>query len=268
MPTYAIGDVQGCYDELQALLDHIAFNPAQDQLWFAGDLVNRGHQSLQVLRFIRDLPNAVVVLGNHDIYLLSLANGHPFKDHTVQDVLTAPDCQELIDWLRRQPLLHYDPRLNYVMTHAGVLPQWSLIQAQHYAREVEAVLQSDDYAQHLDDLYGDQPDQWQENLSGYDRLRFIVNAFTRMRFCTRDGQLNFSCTGKISSAPKDMLAWFQVPHRAIGDTPIVFGHWAALEGKTQAPGVFGLDTGCVWGGSLTAMRLEDGEQFSVNCCKL
>jgi len=263
MPTYAIGDVQGCYDELQALLECIALNPAKDQLWFAGDLVNRGHQSLQVLRFIRNLPNAVVVLGNHDIYLFSLANGHPFKDHTLHDVLAAPDCQELVDWLRHQPLLHYDADLGYLMTHAGLFPPWSLAQAQRYAQEVEAVLQRDDYAAHLDLLYGNQPDQWREDLSGYDRLRFITNAFTRMRFCTSDGKLDFTCVGKVGSQPDNLLAWFQVPHRAVGNISIVFGHWAALEGRTQTRGVFGLDTGCAWGGSLTAMRLEDGQQFSV-----
>lgn len=265
MPTYAIGDVQGCYDELRDLLQCIAFDPQKDALWFTGDLVNRGHQSLQVLRFIRSLPCAQVVLGNHDIHLLSLANGHRFKNHTVQDVLAAPDCQELVDWLRQQPLLHYDAQLGYVMTHAGVFPHWSLAQAQAYAREVEQVLQRADYADHLESLYGNQPNQWHADLAGYDRWRFIVNAFTRMRFCTLEGELDFLHLGKIGSQPGHLLPWFTLPHRAIGDTPIVFGHWAALEGKVQGESaqVFALDTGCAWGASLTAMRLEDRQLFSV-----
>lgn len=263
MSTYAIGDLQGCYDELQALLAHIAFDPAKDRLWFAGDLVNRGPKSLEVLRFIRNLPNAIVVLGNHDIYLLHLAGGHPFKDHTLYEVLNAPDCEEIIDWLRKQPLLHYDPELNYVMTHAGILPEWSLSQAQAYAHEVEMVLQRDDYREYLQHLEGNEPNQWHPNLSGYDRIRFIVNAFTRMRFCTLDGKLDFVHTGKIGSQPDGLFAWFQIPNRAIGDIPIVFGHWAALEGKVEIDNTFGLDTGCVWGNALTAMRLEDRELFSV-----
>jgi len=263
MSTYAIGDVQGCYDELQALLKCIAFDPTQDQLWFAGDLVNRGPKSLEVLRFIRSLPNAIVVLGNHDLYLLLLANGHPHKNHTLQDVLLAPDCQILINWLRQQPLLHYDARLNYLMTHAGLFPQWSLAQAQSYAQEVEAILHRDDYLIHLQPLLGNQPDRWDENLNGYDRLRFIINAFTRMRFCTLGGQLDFTHTGKIGSQPNHLLAWFEVPNRTSQDIPVVFGHWAALEGKVHPPNVFELDTGCVWGGSLTAMRLEDRQFFSV-----
>jgi bis(5'-nucleosyl)-tetraphosphatase (symmetrical) len=265
MPTYAIGDVQGCYDELQDLLQCIAFDPQQDVLWFTGDLVNRGHQSLHVLRFVRSLPRAQVVLGNHDIHLLSLANGHPFEKHTLQDVLAAPDCQELVDWLRRQPLLHEDAQLGYVMSHAGVFPHWSLAQAQRYAREVEQVLQRPDYADHLDSLYGNQPNQWHADLAGHDRLRFIVNAFTRMRFCTLEGELDFLQTGKIGSQPDHLLPWFAVPHRAIGAVPIVFGHWAALGGQIPegiAP-VFALDTGCAWGASLTAMRLEDSQLFSV-----
>jgi bis(5'-nucleosyl)-tetraphosphatase (symmetrical) len=263
MGTYAIGDVQGCYDELQALLHHIAFNPHKDTLWFAGDLVNRGPKSLEVLRFIRDLPAAKVVLGNHDIHLLSLANGHPHPEHTLHAVIAAPDCTALIDWLRQQPLLHYDADLGYLMTHAGVLPQWTLAQAQTYAHEVENLLQQDDYADHLHHLYGNEPNQWREDLSGYDRWRFITNAFTRMRFCTLEGHLDFMHTGKVGSQPNTLHAWFDVPHRALGDIPIIFGHWAALEGKTNAKNVFEVDTGCAWGGSLTAMRLEDRQLFSV-----
>lgn len=263
MTTYAIGDVQGCYDELQALLALIRFDPSQDQLWFAGDLVNRGHQSLQVLRFIRSLNNAVVVLGNHDIHLLALANGHAYKDHTLYDVLAAPDRQELVDWLRQQPLLHYDASLGFLMTHAGLLPQWGVAQAQGYAQEVAAILRSDQYAQSLEYLYGNYPDQWRPDLTGWDRLRFIVNAFTRMRFCGADGKLDFNHTGKVGSQPAGYLPWFQLPNPALHNTAIVFGHWAALAGDTAVPEIFALDTGCAWGGALTAMRLEDRQRFSV-----
>lgn len=264
MTTYAIGDVQGCYDELQALLEMIQFDPAHDQLWFAGDLVNRGPQSLQVLRFTKQLQSAaVVVLGNHDIHLLSLANGHPYKDHTLYDVLTAADCQELVDWLRQQPLLHYDANLGYAMTHAGILPAWSLSEAQQYAREVETVLQRADYAKCLDHLYGNEPNHWQPDLNGWPRIRFIVNVFTRMRFCTPDSQLEFTATGEVGSQPPGYLPWFQVPDRATQDVNIIFGHWAALKGVTHTPHVFALDTGCVWGGSLTALQLDNQRCFSV-----
>jgi len=263
MPTYAIGDIQGCFDELQDLLGSINFNPDQDTLWFAGDLVNRGPKSLETLRFIRNLKNKIVVLGNHDIYLLSLANGHPHKDHTLYDLLAAPDCGDLVNWLRKQPLFHYDATLNFAMSHAGIFPPWSLAQAQQYAREVEVVLQADHYATQLEYLYGNQPDEWDESLSGFDRLRFILNAFTRMRFCTLEGKLEFSCAGKIGTQPEGYLPWFAVPNRAMADVPIVFGHWSALEGHTNTPLVFDVDTGCVWGASLTALRLEDRQYFSV-----
>lgn len=264
MSTYAIGDVQGCYDELQALLETIAFDPAKDQLWFAGDLVNRGPQSLAVLRFIHSLKDAKIVLGNHDIHLISLANGSPYKDHhTLHDVLAAPDCHELIDWLREQPLFYYDPILGYAMVHAGLLPQWDIPQAQHHAAELEAVLRSRNYRSCLPHLQGNQPKLWDDTLSGWNRLRFILNAFTRLRFCTREGQLDFTCTGKIGSQPEGYMAWFQIPNRASRSIPIIHGHWAALEGKVDTPNIFALDTGCAWGGSLTAMRLEDRQCFSV-----
>lgn len=263
MATYAIGDVQGCYSELQELLAAIKFDPQADRLWFAGDLVNRGPNSLEVLRFVKNLGNAVVVLGNHDLHLLSLANGHPYKDHTMYDVLAAPDCQELIDWLRQQPLLHYDAKLGYLMTHAGLPPQWSLAQAQNYAEEVETQLNDDRYAEFLDHIYGNQPDTWREDLTGWDRLRYIVNALTRLRFCTPSGKLDLVSVGKAGSQPPGFLPWFQVQNRACRDVNIVFGHWAALEGVTHTPQVFALDTGCAWGGSLTALRLEDRQLFEV-----
>jgi bis(5'-nucleosyl)-tetraphosphatase (symmetrical) len=267
MSTYAIGDVQGCYDELQALLAEISFNPSKDQLWFAGDLVNRGPKSLQVLRFIKNLPNAIVVLGNHDIHLLALANGHPFPSHTLHEVLAAPDRQELIDWLRQQPFLHYDANLNCLMSHAGLFPRWSLSEAQTHAQSLEQVLRADDYAECLAYLYGNEPSRWTDHLTGWDKLRFIMNAFTRMRFCTMAGELDFSHTGEIGTQPADYFPWFEIPKRSLTNFSIMFGHWAALKGKTSAANVYALDTGCAWGGALTALRLEDKKQFMTPALK-
>lgn len=260
MATYAIGDVQGCYDELQDLLRCILFDPEKDTLWFAGDLVNRGPKSLEVLRFIKNLPRSVVVLGNHDIHLLSLANrlAEAPKNHGLNEVLKAPDCDSLIDWLRHQPLFHYDSTLGFAMVHAGIPPQWDLSLALDCAQEAQRMLQSDQYPEFLKHLYGNQPIRWHAQLAGWSRLRFIVNALTRMRFCDATGKLDFSTKGGIGTQPPGYFAWFEVPGRLLSGVPIVFGHWAALEGKTGvAPQVFALDTGCVWGNYLTAMRLED-----------
>lgn len=263
MSTYAIGDVQGCYAELCDLLAHIAFNPSQDKLWFAGDLVNRGPNSLAVLRLIKNLGNAVVVLGNHDLHLLAIANGHPFKDHTMQDVLAAPDRDELINWLRQQPLFYYDATHDYALVHAGLPPEWDITAALLHAAEVEQLLRSPNYADLLEHLYGDKPDHWDPELAGWARLRFIANALTRIRFCRADGKLNFSTKGEIGSQPPGYQPWFTIPNRASRTTNILFGHWAALEGQTHTAGVYALDTGCVWGRSLTALRLEDSQRFSV-----
>lgn len=265
MATYAIGDVQGCFEELQNLLQFINFNPAKDKLWFAGDLVNRGPKSLEVLRFVKSLKNPVVVLGNHDLHLLAIANGHPFKDHFLHDVLTAPDRDQLINWLRRQPLVHYDARKGYAMVHAGLPPQWTLKQAKRYATEVEQALRGEKYVNFLEHLYGNKPLQWNRNLRGWSRLRFITNALTRIRFCNEEGMLDLSSRGEIGSQPKGYLPWYQIPERASANVKIIFGHWAALQGKTNSPHVYALDTGCVWGNALTAMRLEDEELFSVSC---
>lgn len=267
MATYAIGDVQGCFDELQALLKKIKFNPQIDQLWFVGDLVNRGPKSLEVLRFIKNLPHAHIVLGNHDLHLMALAYGDSYSHHTLNDILTAPDRDELIQWLRQLPLLHHDTQLNYVMVHAGIYPLWDLSQAKTYAKEFENALRSEKLPQLLKNIYGDQPDQWHENLSGWDRLRFIANTFTRMRFCTLEGKLDLHSVGGIGSQPKDYLPWFKVPNRRTQNDNIIFGHWAALQNETDESRVFALDTGCVWGNCLTAMRLEDRKRFSVNCPK-
>ncbi len=263
MATYAIGDVQGCFDELQELLQLLNFDREKDTLWFAGDLVNRGPKSLEVLRFIKNLPKSVVVLGNHDLHLLSIAHGHPFKDHALFEVLAAPDREELITWLRHQPLLHYDQKLAYVMVHAGIPPQWSLQEAKRHAHEVEKVLHSSAYAEFLEHLYGNKPTKWHSSLKGWGRLRFITNAFTRIRFCDPQGNLDLSTKGVIGSQPSGYLPWFEIPGRAMEKERIVFGHWAALDGKTDNPNVFALDTGCVWGRYLTALRLEDAQRFAV-----
>lgn len=265
MATYAIGDVQGCFDELCALLEKINYNSAQDELWFVGDLVNRGPKSLEVLRFIKQQLRVKIVLGNHDIHLLALAFGHTYSHHSLQAILTAPDCMELVEWLRRQPLLHHDEKLNYVMVHAGLPPQWNLAQAKKYAYELEKILQQENITDVLKHLYGNQPDQWHDDLQGWERLRFITNALTRMRFCDEHGKLDLKTQGPLGTQLPGFMPWFQVPQRKTENCRIIFGHWAALQGKVNSPNVFALDTGCIWGNCLTAMRLEDQQLFNVPC---
>lgn len=268
MSSYAIGDIQGCFAELQALLDAISFDKEQDTLWFTGDLVNRGPQSLAVLRYIKQLGDRHhTVLGNHDLHLVALAYGlgkHK-ADDTVHDILTADDKDELILWLRHRPLLHVDPALGFVMAHAGLAPAWTLAQAQLLAREVEAELRSDHPENMLQHMYGSKPDRWDDQLTGMDRLRCIINFFTRMRFCYQDGRLDLSYKGEITNKPEDLVPWFDITNRVNANEKIIFGHWAALNGQTSALNVYPLDTGCVWGNCLTAMRLEDGKRFSVSC---
>ena len=265
MATFAIGDVQGCFDELERLLGEVGFSPARDRLWFVGDLVNRGPQSLAVVRFVKGLGDrAVVVQGNHDLHLLAYAAGHAKRraDDTFEDVLAAPDCDLLLDWLRFRPMLHVEDE--YVMVHAGLLPSWSVAQAQDLAAEVEAELRSKRYRLFLAELYGSRPDTWRDDLRGMDRLRVIVNAMTRMRFCTAEGVMEFGVKGELEKAPAGYLPWFEVPGRKTRGVPIVCGHWSAL-GLRLAPDLLALDTACVWGGSLTAVRLEDRRVFEVSC---
>lgn len=265
MATYAIGDIQGCYDEMRRLLDTIGFDPAQDRLWLVGDLVNRGPQSLEVLRYLRGLGDrAITVLGNHDLHLLVVAAGvrKPHRGDTLDALLAAPDRDELLDWLRRQRLMHVDA--GYAMVHAGLLPQWNIAQALALAREVETALQGPDYGEFLNCMYGNAPAQWHDDLSGYDRLRVIVNAMTRLRLCTPDGAMEFTHKTGLAGAPAGYLPWFDVPGRAGSDTPVLFGHWAAL-GLILRPEVLGLDSGCVWGRRLTAVRLEDRRVFQCGC---
>jgi len=263
MSTYAIGDIQGCADELDALLALTGFDPARDRLWLVGDLVNRGPQSLRVLRRVRDLGEAAVtVLGNHDLHLLAVAAGHAriHKHDSLDDVLAAPDRDELLAWLRTRRLaLHED---GYLLLHGGVPPQWTASQTQALAGEVERVLQSDDCDDFLRHLYGNQPDRWDDALQGWDRLRVIVNACTRLRFCTDEGVMEFKEKRGIATAPPGFTPWFAHANRRTRDVTIVCGHWSAL-GLMLAPNVLMLDSGCVWGGALTAIRLEDRRVFQV-----
>ncbi len=259
MTTWAIGDVHACLDELQALLERIDFHPERDRLWFVGDLVNRGPHSAATLRFVRDLGDAaVVVLGNHDLHLLAAAHGSrtPRGKDTFDDVLDAPDREALLDWLRRRPLLHHDAELGFTLVHAGLPPVWDLATAQQLAGEVEALLRAPDYAQVFTWMYGDEPAAWSPALAGTERHRFAINAFTRMRYCTVDGELDFGPSGPPGSQPADLRPWFDVPGRANADLRIVFGHWSTLGYRHQA-GTYGLDAGCLWGGALTALCLDD-----------
>jgi bis(5'-nucleosyl)-tetraphosphatase (symmetrical) len=260
MPTYAIGDVQGCFDELQQLLERFAFDPHRDRLWFVGDLVNRGPRSLDTLRFVRNLQGrAVVVLGNHDLHLVSQHEGfeRSRNDDTLADVLSAPDRSALVDWLRTRPMMHAEG--GYAMVHAGLLPQWSIAQAIALGREVELALAGPRYRAFLANMYGSEPDAWSDALSGWDRLRVIVNAMTRLRFCNGEGRMDFRAKGK--TAPPGYAPWFQF--RNDRET-IVCGHWSAL-GLRVDKKLAALDSGCVWGGQLTALRLEDGALFQVPC---
>lgn len=270
MSTYAIGDIQGCYSSLVCLLEEIHFDKQQDQLWIAGDLVNRGPESLQTIRFLKSLGSkANIVLGNHDLHLIAIAYGAqtPKRKDTINDILNAPDRDELIDWLRQQPLLHHCPELSFIMCHAGIPPIWTLSNAIQYAKEVETCLRSDDIIHFLNNMYGDQPDTWQDNLTSYDRLRSITNYFTRMRFCNDEGQLNLADKSSASTDQEGYKPWFEHKGHLCNDQQIIFGHWAALEGTSSADFTYALDTGCVWGGKLTAMRLEDKKIFSCDCSK-
>ncbi len=267
MATYAIGDLQGCCDPLKRLLDQVKFDPARDQVWLVGDLVNRGPQSAETLRFIRGLGNAAVpILGNHDLHLLVAASGYTkqYAGDTLADVLDAPDREELLHWLRQQKLMHADR--GYAMVHAGLLPQWGIAKALSLAGEVEAVLRGDDHDAFLRPLYGNKPSAWHDKLTGDDRLRVIVNAMTRMRLCNADGNMEFTHKLAPVNMPPGYMPWYDVPGRASADTPVLFGHWASL-GLLLRDDVVGLDSGCVWGRKLTAMRLEDRRVFQCACAR-
>lgn len=264
MAIYAVGDIQGCYGALQRLLERLAFDPAADRLWVVGDLVNRGPESLKVLRCMRELGDAAtVILGNHDLYLLMVAAGFKRrdKDDTLFQVLEAPDRDELLHWLARLPLLHVEG--DHVMVHAGLLPRWTVAKAQALAEEVSAALTGPDARSFLLHLAGDRPDRWNEELKGWDRLRVIVNALTRMRFCTPTGRMALRAKGAAHKGPPGTMPWFAVPDRFNRTHTIVCGHWSAL-GFYRTGGLIALDSGCVWGGKLTAVRLDDDEVFQVS----
>ncbi len=265
MARWAVGDVQGCCEELEQLLSRIRFSSDRDRLWFVGDLVNRGPASLPALRLVRSLgANAVSVLGNHDLHLLAVALvGEKLrKSDTLSEILAAPDRDALLEWLLLLPLAHFESDYDDLLLHAGVVPQWSVPQTLQLAAEVGRSLRDNPRAL-LSTMYGDQPDQWQATLTGIDRLRFTINVLTRLRFCTPDGRVDFKQKGKPDSAPKPWLPWFKVPGRASRDQRIVFGHWSAL-GLHSERGVLALDTGCVWGGALTAVNLDDPEAPPVS----
>ena len=260
MAVYAIGDLQGCDDEFARLLRELDFSPSRDTLWLVGDLVNRGPRSLEALRRVKALgASAIAVLGNHDLHLLAvvLSPHEPIKaKDTLQAILSAPDRDELIHWLRHRPMLHHDTQLGYTMVHAGLPPQWDLAQAQACARDLEAVLRDERQCRELfAHMYGDEPDRWSEDLRGMERLRFITNCLTRLRYCRADGSLELKFKGEIKDAPRDLMPWFKVPDRRSRDARIVCGHWSAL-GYYDGDGVLAIDTGCVWGEKLCAVRLD------------
>lgn len=272
MATYVLGDIQGCYDELQAMLDQLKFNPASDQLWFVGDLVNRGPKSLEVLRFIKSLGHsAISVLGNHDLHLLALTCGNEKKkdNHSLDDVLSAPDRDELVYWLRHRPLMHSDETLGFSMIHAGLPPKWNLATAARCAREVEHVLQDDDaHHEYFEYMYGNKPDKWDPDLEGMDRLRFITNCFTRLRYCTLKGKLGLKQKGPPGSQEAGYIPWYAHPKRKTREDRIVFGHWSMLGYQTIA-NTWAIDSGCLWGGTLTALRIDSDQpqDFHLPCAK-
>lgn len=266
MTIYAVGDLQGCLQPLKCLLNDVGFNPAKDTLWCTGDLINRGPESLETLRFIYSLGDAcVTVLGNHDLHLLAVAytNAPQKRSDTLNEILAAPDAGQLLQWLRRQPLIHHEH--DYTLVHAGIAPQWSLAEAIERAAEVETVLRSDHYRDFLSNMYGNKPKKWKPELEGYERLRVITNYFTRMRFCNENGKLDLSNKQGPEAAEPGTVPWFDVPGRPMAGQNIIFGHWAALQGKTRTANIYPLDTGCVWGGSMTMMRLSDQALFHCNC---
>jgi len=260
MATYAIGDLQGCYDSFRRLLDLTGFDPATDKLWLCGDIVNRGPKSLKTLRYVVSLGESVVsVLGNHDLHLLALAEGairYTERFEGLYKILHAPDCAELVGWLRRRPLAWYDASLDTLLVHAGVWPGWSVEKTLACAAEVEQALQGDKSKSVLAKMYGNTPRRWSNSLKGNDRTRFLINVFTRMRMLTETGNLNFAHAGPPWQARGDLAPWYSFENPALNETRVVFGHWSAL-GLLVLPKVISLDTGCVWGRELTAARIDE-----------
>lgn len=266
MTTFVIGDLHGCLTPLERLLDKVNFASGEDKLWFVGDLINRGPQSLATLRFIKSLgDDAICVLGNHDLHLLAVIHGirgTGGKD-TIDEILEASDLEELTDWLRHRKMLHHCPNLDVTMVHAGIHPKWDLDLAMTLAKELEKALRSDKYVEFLQRMYGNKPANWSKKLGKHRRRRFAINAFTRMRFCTRDAELDFTCTSPPAKAPKPLLPWYAVPNRKAIPGRILFGHWSAHPGFAVS-NVVPLDRGAVWGGSLCALALETGVTTTVD----
>jgi len=269
MATYAVGDLQGCLEPLQCLLKQVAFDPAKDRLWLVGDLVNRGPQSLATLRFLYGIRESLVcVLGNHDLHLLAAGRNieRLKKNDTLREILEAPDCAQLLEWLRQQKLMHYDEQRDIALVHAGIPPQWSLRKALKCAAEVEEALRDDNrIAPYLDGMYGNDPAKWDSDLKGVTRLRVITNYFTRMRFCTSEGKLDLKSKEGVGTALPGYKPWFTYKERKTKGLKIIFGHWAALEGQCDEPGIFALDSGCVWGGAMTLMNVDTFERLHCQC---
>ncbi|KZX58383.1 diadenosine tetraphosphatase [Halioglobus sp. HI00S01] len=267
MATYVVGDIQGCLEPLKCLLQTVKFDPEVDVLWSAGDIVNRGPDCLGTMRFLYDMRDSLVmVLGNHDLHLLAVASGarRPSRSDTLDAILEAPDREPLLNWLLHQRLIHHEH--GYTLVHAGIPPQWSIKKALKRAREVESVLRGPDCIAFFKAMYGDEPAIWSGDLEGMERLRVITNYLTRMRFCTRKGKLDLESKGaEAPKGSKKVDAWFAHKHRKAADDPILFGHWAALEGRTSTPNAIGLDTGCIWGGSLSLYCLDTGAWTHCRC---
>lgn len=264
MATYAIGDIQGCYHAFTALLSRVQFHPQHDTIWLVGDLINRGSGSLEVLRWCyQNQKSLKIVLGNHDLHALAVIHNikPAHKGDTLQACIDAPDSGALFNWLRHQPLMVAEN--GFVLVHAGLLPQWTIKNALAYANEVETVLQSEQYLTFLANMYGSKPNQWQSSLAGMDRLRLITNALTRLRVCTVSGEMQFDFKGELQEIPTGYMPWFDVPNRQSQASHIICGHWSAL-GLRQRNNIYALDTGCLWGGQLTAMCLETLEITQVD----
>jgi bis(5'-nucleosyl)-tetraphosphatase (symmetrical) len=260
MATYAIGDVQGCYDELRELLTHINFRSDRDQLWFCGDLVNRGPKSLKTLRFVKSLAeNATTVLGNHDLHLLATAYHHkkPGRKDTIGKILQAKDAEELLDWLRHRPLLIHDSDRDVTLFHAGLHPAWTIKKAIKLAGEVEQVLRSDDHIDFYRHMYGDKPTTWNDSLTSWPRYRFITNILTRLRYCDKFGRPALNAKGAPGSQARHLMPWYEVPNRKSKDDTLIFGHWSTLPhaGRRAINNTYAIDSGCLWGGYLTAMKI-------------
>ena len=268
MTTYAVGDIQGCYSSLQALLQEVNFSPSRDTLWAAGDVINRGPESLKTLRYLYKLGTSFkMVLGNHDLHFLAVASGQQSakRKDTLDEVYDAKDVQTLVRWLQQQPLIHRDKELGYTMVHAGIPPQWSVKEALAYAEEVHKVLRGKHASDFFAAMYGNEPEIWSDNLKGTTRLRVITNYLTRMRFCNSEGRLELTTKTEADSAPQGYAPWFTYKHHKAKDKKILFGHWAALMGETGVDNFIALDTGCVWGGELTLFDLQRKEKISISC---